>query len=119
MKKASKNTLMLVDSVFAQDPNETGPQSSHRRLSRLALLQTIEGAVHAGIFATVGDALTILAENAYALKRNDVLEEAGKILISLPLGRKHNSAGRFFSALARIRKQDLEGGIRMLNQVMS
>lgn len=119
MNSAAQNTLMLVDSAFSRDLNESGRPANHRRLCRLALPRMIEGAVETCMFSTVGDALTRLAERAYAFRRPDLLGELGRTLISLPLGREYNSAGRYFSALACLQAGNWEAGGKILSRVVS
>jgi tetratricopeptide (TPR) repeat protein len=114
MQRAAKNNLIFTDFSVLSEFSETPERFGHRGLYQHASLQIIERARAAGVFINVGDALTTLAEYAYAFRRLDLIEDISSALITLPLGREYKSAGRYFGALERIRQGDYDAAETIL-----
>ena len=118
MRRRAKNNLTLIGSRFSAEFTDAAERYGHDRLYQLASLQIIDRAIATRVFTGLGDALTTLAEGAYASRHLELLDEVSGILTSLPLGREYNIAGRYFRALERLRRGDREEGERLVNSVV-
>jgi len=118
VRRSAKNNLTL-GSRFSAEFNEAAERYGHDKLYQLASLQIIDRAIATRVFTGVGDALTAMAEGAYASRHLDLLEEVSCVLTNLPLGREYNIAGRYFRALERLRRGDREEGERLVNSVLA
>ncbi len=117
MQRAAKNNLIFTYVSVLSEFSETPERFGHRGLYQHVSLQIIERARADRVFIQLGDALTTLAEYAYAFRRLDLIEEVSRALISLPLAREYKSAGRYFGALERIRRGDYDAAETILESV--
>lgn len=119
MHRAAQNNLVFIvspsSSEFADAPQRFGRGGLYQHVT----LQIIEHLFRERLSGEIGDALTTMAQNAYASRRLDLIEQASKALISLPLASEYNSAGRYFGALERIRRRDYDTAEMLLTSVLS
>jgi hypothetical protein len=85
-----------------------------RTVSRL-----MEGFRNEQVFRDLGGELVVLAEQAHAFRRMDLLGEVGQILMGMPLPETYKAVGRYYQAICakKFGHGDIERAERLLERV--
>jgi tetratricopeptide (TPR) repeat protein len=79
----------------------------------------MEGFRNEQVLRDLGGELVVLAEQAHAFRRMDLLGEVSRILVGLPLPERYEAVGRYYQALCakRFGHGDIEQAERLLERV--
>ena len=117
MQSAASMSLILADGSSLKRFAESQSRHVHALLYQHVGVQLISGVNSNRLFTDLGDKLVALAEQAYALRQLDKLEDLSQALLALPLPGQYTSAARYFRGLELIRRGQLDAAKSVLEGV--
>ena len=80
----------------------------------------VTGVHNKQVFAELGDRLVMLAEQSYAFRQLDALEQVSQLLLKLPRSLEYETVGRYYQALSvqRFGRGDIKQAVRTLEYVV-
>jgi hypothetical protein len=113
MQAAARSNLVLIDSSvnwFADLQKQISPAEFYQQLTT----GLIRGIYTKQVLNDLGNRLRVLAEQAYRLRRVDVVEQASQFLLHLPLSKEYRSVGRYYeTSCLHIRGRFAEERVRL------
>ena len=81
-------------------------------------LELVSGVLTNEVLQGLGNRLVLLAEQAHAFRKSDILEQMSQILMTAPLSNEYEAIGLYYKALSihRLGRGDTEQAARLLEQ---
>lgn len=119
MNTAPKNSLVLTGFSSFDSVIDFEPPIAYRSFYQHIASCLIRDVNNKQAFRGLGDRLIALAEHAHAFRRMDVLDQASRILMTLPLSREYGTVGQYYQALCiqRLGHGDVERAESLLERV--
>ena len=117
MQRAANKSLIFTNLSSLKRLTETQSRLGYAALYQQVRVELIKEAHSNHVFSVVGDRLVALAEQAYALRQVDKLEDLSQALLALPLPEHYTSAARYFRGLELIRRGELDAAKSVLEAV--